>query len=752
MFHGRHERGVNRSPLAVASPARLGLLLLSLALTVGSGASLSGSPAAGPKLWQPVQPDAVGAEFTRPGPKPEKALFVKLNHAALKSHLARAATETARAPHHEPATLSLPLPDGTEAEFQFVESPVLAPELAARFPEIKTYAGWSAASPAASVRFDSTPAGFHAQILSPHGAVYIEPFGPAETNLHVCYYKRDCRPPAAAFQCLTPASRPAPLHASRPATLSAAAPAGSLRSYRLACAATGEYTRFHGGTVAAGLAAIASAVNRVTGIFETELGIRLVLVADNDRLVYTNPNTDPYTSGNLALMLSQNQANLDATLGSANYDLGHVFSTEGGGLAAIGVLGLDGCKAFGHTGVPAPAGDAFYIDYVAHELGHQFGAQHTFNGTNSACAVSRCEDSAYEPGSGSTLMAYAGLCGADNLQPHSDPYFHAISREQILQCVASSPAPAGPVFNTPANTAPEVSAGPNFLIPANTPFELTASASDPDGDPLTFCWEQLDLGPPLPPDAPGNAAGPLFRSFSPSTSPRRAFPRLADILANTATPGETLPATSRTLNFRVTARDNHPGGGNAATSDMQVVVVAGAGPFRLTSPGRGVAWSGAQTVTWDVAGTTNAPILATHVTLLLSTDGGLSFPFVLAAGVPNTGSCGVRLPDVTTSEARVRLQADGHIFFDISRANFSISPAGPAPPPVIQSLQVANGAAVITWTSTPGRAYRLESRDRMPDGIWLEASPPVIAVGPATSATNTLGAAAQRFYRVVELR
>lgn len=748
----RSDQGEVKQRAARARGRLSRLLLAMLMLVLAPSGPAFGSTGPEERVWQPVDRTASKAGVARAGGRPETYLVVALNHAAMRRHLADAVSETARSIHRPAARITLPLPDGTEGEFDFVESAVMAPELAARYPEIKTYAGRSVMNPAVTVRFDSTPAGFHAQILSAAGAVYIEPLSPGETNLHACYYKRDYRPATAGFQCLTPLARPAPTAAVGFAPEAASVPGGSLRVYRLACAATGEYTQFHGGTVAAGLAAIVSAINRVTGIFETELGIRLVLVADNDRLVYTNPNADPYTSGNPALMLSQNQSNLDAVIGSANYDLGHVFSTEGGGLAATGVVGLNGCKAFGHTGVATPVGDAFYIDYVAHELGHQFGAQHTFNSTNSACGVSRCEDSAYEPGSGSTLMAYAGFCGGDNLQAHSDPYFHAGSREQILACVMMNPGGSSLALEAAGNRPPEVSAGPNFTIPKDTPFELTATGTDPDGDWLTFCWEEMDLGPAAAPGAPDNGSSPLFRSFAPSPSPRRTFPQLADLLANTTSPAETLPGTSRTLNFRVTARDNHPGGGAAATSDMQVTIAGNAGPFRITAPGPAVTWSGVQTVTWDVAGTTNAPVCATNVTLLLSTDGGVSFPFVLASNVPNCGSRSVRLPEVATSSARVRIQAEGNIFFDISRTNFSIAPAGLGAPPVIQSLKVAQGTATITWTSTPGGRYRLQFKSRINDGDWLEGSPPVTATGPTTSATDAAGAVSQRFYRVVELR
>lgn len=641
-------------------------------LTVAGLGGAQGQPQDNP--WRRLDQLPKTSNASRAWVKPDRFRSFELDHNALQSILKRAPKEFAQPVKSSEAVIALPMPDGRLARFRFVESPVMAPELAARFPQIKTYAGQGMDDPQASVRFDSTPAGFHAQILSPQGAAYIDPHLRGDTNLHAVYYKRDYRRPAGEFQCLTSSGESASLAPAMPkaATVSG----GSLRSYRLACAATGEYTQFHGGTISAGLAAMVTAINRVMGVYESELAIRLVLVANNDRIVYTNASTDPYSNNNPALLLSQNQSNLDAVIGSANYDIGHVFGTAGGGLASLGVVGVDGRKAQGETGMASPVGDAFYIDYVAHEMGHQFGAHHTFNSNTGSCGgAGRNAATACEPGSGSTIMAYAGICGADNLQAHSDPYFHSVSLDEITAYITSGTGGYSATVTTTGNDPPAIVTGSSFTLPKNTPFTLTAQGSDPNGDTLTYCWEERDLGPATALAAADNGSSPLFRSFAPTANPVRTFPQPSAILNHTVPAGETLPTTARTLQFRVTARDNRAGGGGLGTSDTQVTVTTNAGPFVITAPTSTVTWSGLRTVTWDVAGTTNPPISAASVNILLSTNGGLDFPILLAANVPNSGAQDVLLPDLSTAAARIKVEAAGNIFFDISPTNFAIVPA-----------------------------------------------------------------------------
>jgi hypothetical protein len=645
------------------------------------------------------------------------------------------------------------MPDGTLARFRIVESPVMHPDLAARFPEIKTYRGQGIDDPAAMVRFDLTPVGFHAQILSPRGAVYIEPYLRGNTNLHAVYARQGYRPAATSFECRTDGTNATAAGSSAtPLAVTQVISTGNLRTYRLACAATAEYTAYFGGTVSAGLSAIVTAINRVSGVYETEVGISLVLVANNDQIVYTNTATEPYSNGNPTALLAQNQATLDAVVGSANYDIGHVFGTAGGGLAGVGVACVSGIKAEGETGTYPPVGDAFYIDYVAHEMGHQFGATHTFNSSANACGYgNRCAATAYEPGSGSTIMSYAGICSTDNLQSHSGPYFHSASLAQILSYVSAGAGDTPSSVTAVGSSAPTVDAGPSYTIPLGTPFTLTATGSDSNSNTLTYCWEERDLGPSITLSAPDNGSSPLFRSFNPTTNSARTFPQWSDILNLTTTPGEQLPTTSRTLSFRVTARDNNPAGGAVAASDTQVTVMSNAGPFVVTFPVTAATLSGAQVIAWNVAGTTNAPVSAGSVNILLSTNGGLAFPILLASNVPNSGACTILLPLVTASAARIQVQAANNIFFAISPTNFSIvPPADPTNyPPTLAAItnRAIHAGCVLAVTNSatdpavPPHTLAFSLDPGAPAGAAIDSATGVIS-WPTTAAlagtTNTI--------------
>jgi hypothetical protein len=733
------------------SPAgRLGFVLAGL---LGFAGPALAAPAMTPddatrarQLWQDVDEQALEApaddlRVLTPG----AYRTLRLDESALASLLDKAPREFSDDARSRAVVLSLPLPAGGFGRFRIEDSPIMEEALAAEFPEIRTFRGQGLDDPTATLRFDWTPNGLHAMVLSAGGTLFVDPRSKGDTAHYVAYDKKDYeRRVPSDFRCGVSGERIARPSTGTPGATDA--PAGTLQTYRLALAATGEYTAFHGGTVAAGMAAITTTMNRVNGVYERDLAVRMVLVANNSSVVYTNAGTDPYTNTNGSTMLGQNQTNLTNVIGSANYDIGHVFSTGGGGVAGLGVVCSAGNKARGVTGQSTPVGDGFDIDYVAHEMGHQFGGNHTFNGTTGSCNGNRAASAAYEPGSGSTIMPYAGICGAEDLQPHSDDYFHSKSLLEISAFLAAGGASCDQTSAT-GNTAPTVDAGAAFTIPSGTPFTLTATASDPNGDALTYTWEQYDLGAASPPNT-DNGNRPIFRSFNPTTSASRTFPKLSDILNNTSTLGESLPTTTRTMTFRVTARDNRSGGGGFATDTTTVTSRADAGPFVVTAPNTAVSWpeGSTQTVAWNVANTSAAPVSAASVRILLSTNGGNSFPTVLLASTPNDGSQSVVVPAGTTSTARIKVEAAGNVFFDVSNANFSITPGGGGNLP--PTANAGPDQAV-----TVGASVTLSGSGNDPDGgpsplsfAWTQVSGPSVTINNANQATASFTAATAATY------
>ncbi|MBH8569003.1 IPT/TIG domain-containing protein [Microvirga sp. STS02] len=695
---------------AGSSRGRVGTLLLALGLTFGAKAQQ-----ATPQFFQT---DAEARSAAAASPL-SAALFhsqpLTLDVNGLRAALATAPLETRT--DAAPLVLALPLPNGSTGRFALREAPIMEPALAAQFPAIKTYAGVGLDDASASVRLDLSPQGFHAQVLTGAGkSFYIDPVTRTDTRHYLAFYKTDMNRAAPAagpipscdFQ-LTPADKQAA------ATRLAAAAAGSsatalssgpqLRTYRLALANTPEYALTKGNTTAGVIAGEVATVNRVVGVYEKELAVRMVLVANNNQLVFlsgTGPQPPTaYTNSDGAAMLTQNQSNINAIIGTANYDIGHVVSTGGGGIAGLGVV-CGTRKAQGVTGSPSPVGDAFDIDYVAHEMGHQFAGNHPFNGNAGSCAGgNRNASTAWEPGSGTTIMAYAGICLPSNdLQPHSDPTFHTGNYQEMRAFIDGTTCSTA---TATGNTAPVVTApAGGKTLPVGTPFKLTATATDAENDALTYMWEEMDLGAQQAPND-AQVAGqnvPLFRSFVPLTSGTRYFPRLTDLVNNTTVIGERLPTVTRTLSFRCTARDEHSGpagviGGVNYSSLVNLNVSSASGPFVVQAPNTAVTWTGgaAQTVTWDVAGTTNAPVSCATVNILLSLDGGLTYPTTLATAVPNNGSAVVIAPTLSANQtqARIMVEAADNYFFDISNTNFTITT--PAPGPTITSFTPTGGLA-----------------------------------------------------------
>jgi uncharacterized repeat protein (TIGR01451 family) len=710
----------------VPRPVLLGaILLLSGAFGVAHAAD---DPAQSPDgVWRLSKSAGRGSAALSTAAASSGPQLYSLDRAALQAQLAKAPMEPASpgaaSSRAAAVVLSLPTPDGTFAAFRIHEIVMMEPALAAKFPEIRTYRGQGVDDRTATAVISVTTLGFHAQVRSAVAGVWlVDPSAGATSDLYISHRQDgDSAHANERFICShTPAaaaSKPTASASARRNSEGESIPERSgdaRRTYRLACAATGEYTAaVGGGTVAGGLAAIAVAINRVNGIFEQELSIRFVLVGNNDQLVFTNAATDGYSNDDGDAMLGENQAKVDAVIGSGNYDIGHVFSTGGGGVAINGVCQADS-KAQGVTGLDNPVGDAFYVSYVAHEIGHQFGANHTFNtDSNGGCAGNRYADAAYEPGSGSTIMGYAGLCSPDDVQGSSNPYFHFYSYEEMRNYITPGiglgdcPAPV-----STGNSAPVVDAGRDYTIPKGTPFVLTGVASDAEEEHLSYTWEERDLGPAQGLGAPDNGSSPLFRSWPPSLSPARYFPDLADLVNNVQSKAEQLPTQSRAMRFRLTVRDHHVGSGGVDFDDMTVFVAAEAGPFRVTSQPSPITWpmGSGQTITWSVAGTDGNGINARHVNILFSQDGGYTFPTVLAANTPNDGTEVIAVPAIATSLGRIKVEGAGNIFFDISDADITIA----APPRVTIDTPTSN-STVMKITSIAGTISE-------PDGEAIEGN------------------------------
>ncbi len=624
------------------------------------------------ELWTEVAPPAKSERLAA------QERWLRLDTAAL-----RAALETAKRTGN--VSLALPLADGGAVTFDLQPSAVMPAELAAKFPEIRTFRGVDIAS-ATRVRVETVGDTIGAMFFTGDGVQLL--MRDEKSGLYRSL-DRESADAGPVFSCGVDAAQHAARDAARreEKALTAANEkvAGTqLRTYRTAIATTAEFTAKVGGTAAAA-ANVASAVNRLNEIFESELGLRLQLIPDNDLLFFTDPASDGYTNSDSGTMLLQNQNRLDALIGSVNYDLGHVFSTTGGGIAVLGAACRSALKGRGVSGTGFTPGELFWVDIVAHEIGHQFDAEHTFNSAVDFCGKSRDSGSAYEPGSGSTIMAYAGICfdGTidEDLQFFADANFHGRSLEQIRSYSQSSAGGGSCGTLTPTgNTAPVVITTPGSTIPARTPFTLTANAIDADADTLTYSWEQFDLGMPSPPLTDGGNR-PLFRTFPPTPSPSRSFPKLADILAGKGLPadfvrGEVLPTTTRTLTFRVVVRDGAGGvqwSGSAAPSTQLQVFDTGAG-FAVTgldAPESLIAGM-PLTIGWNVAGTQAKPISCANVDIAWSTDNGASFATVLAAGTPNDGSHEVSIPAPATAQGRVRVSCASNIFFDINNAPLTL--------------------------------------------------------------------------------
>ena len=633
-------------------------------------------------VWTRVDNKLVTPERSIIDGKPRSFATFKLNLDKLNYLLLQQAKPSLATTAQVPI-LTVPAPDGSFHRFEVTESPIMEPALAERFPQIRAYKGRGLDRTEVG-RFESTPEGLHGMVIGDSGTYLVDVANSPNKDLYISYYMKDSPPDRFAGRCLFRRTR----RGCEP-SVNQSSTDNNLRIYRLAVAASSRYVaavhKFTNPTgndpVTDALTAIHRTINRVNLIFETDLNVSFVLVAEETSIIYADEESDPYAqTTDHDELLAINQKNLDRTICFRNYDVGHLFTTlRGGGGAQPSACG--DYKAYGVSGRERPMGNAFDVNLVAHELGHQFGASHTYNGTTAGCKY-REKCAAYEPGSGSTIMGYASerlICGAETVQALADPYFHAKSLEEIRTFLASEQGESCAVKTATSNVhSPELVTPTNLIIPGSTPFTLTVtSGNDGDQDDVVYSWEQFDLGDPDPPN-PLNPFDyrkirPLFRSFPWSSNRARTFPALPHILnPTTAYIAESLPRVNRTMVFRVTGRDTR---GRFAYRDVPVRVIAKrgsvkVGSFRVTYPKVPAVWhkGSTQTIRWAVANTHRAPISCLYVKISLFDEDNPAHPIVLLDSTPNNGSAQIKIPDNVPliKKARIKVEAINNVFFNVS--------------------------------------------------------------------------------------
>ncbi|WP_034042153.1 reprolysin-like metallopeptidase [Wocania ichthyoenteri] len=617
--------------------------------------------------------------------EPLKSVYYQLDINKLKTALSSAPKRSVK---NEVSNLIIQIPnsEGHFDNFEVKESSVLEPDYQEKYPELRTYIGQNIKNPSSIISFSVTPKGFHGMVLSSKtGTQFIDPY--TQNNTYIVYNKGDLPRLKEAFKCYLPDDATVAREISKKSKSFKNANDSKLRTFRLALASTIEYSKYHweaagltdGDTEAAKKAAVLAAMvvtmNRVNSIFQRDLAIKMTLV-DNSSIIFID--TDNFTNNDANQLIDESQSEINSIIGAANYDIGHTFSTGGGGLASLNSPCVDNRKASGITGSSNPVGDAYDIDYVAHEMGHQFGAPHTFNGNASNCSGgNRTASNAYEPGSGTTIMAYAGICSPQNVQLQSDTYFHQKSIQMIWDNITTGLSTCG-TETILTNNAPVANAGPDYTIPISTAYKLVGSSTDPDGTTgHTYTWEQYDLGSSGIPEET-NTAGPLVRSFEGTTEPIRNIPSFLDyLITNGSTTWEKLPSVNRTLNFALTVRDNDvmgTNGGGQTDVDFVQIFINSTDPFAVINP---ISWTQGttQTIEWVVGQSANvATINCQSVDIKLSTDGGATFPTVIASNTPNDGAFSYVVPAIAdTSTARILIEAADNIFYDISDFEFTIS-------------------------------------------------------------------------------
>jgi Metallo-peptidase family M12 len=577
-------------------------------------------------------------------------------------------------------TIALPLPDGTKKSFVVVESPLMEPALAKQYADIKTYRVFGEE---AKGLITVAPSGVYGLIFDATGNVVIAPKNILQ-NEHEVLYQNDLLGEGA---CKIGEEHIGTFGRNyREADVKTYSNGATLRTYRMAIVTTGEFYTNNGGNATAAQAAVVSIVNSLKGVYEKEASVSFTLVATK---FYTDAATDPFNGSDAlkaAEVFGQLATSEPASFALANYDIGHVLHGSSGG----GVAYLNGpCRnnnLNSSYASPIKAGawsgstTTSFTTFI-HEVGHQFSAGHTFNSVSSNCNGNIMTGSAYEPGSGSTYMSYAGGCSPDNISGSSRTYFNTNSLQSIINYSINSGTCS--VNTSTGNTPPVINANPAgkvLIIPKNTPFLLEGSGTDAEGQTILYNWEQYNLGTTrgAADDARNATDSPIFRSLAPSaTGNVRSFPNITSIRnGNVPNNDEALPQVARTITMRLTGRDNNASGGGVHNASINITVT-NSEPFRVTSFNTPSTWvydgTSSFLLTWDVSATNQAPINCANVKVTFSTDNGATFPITLLASTPNDGSELIPIPNNITTTGRVRIEGIGNIFFDINDRAISIT-------------------------------------------------------------------------------
>jgi len=664
--------------------------------------------------------------------------YYKLDLVKIRSQL-KDAQESGK--NAKPIEILLPTMDGKIERFSVYSFPVVVKELADQY-QLGSYVGVGIDDPSKYLRFSVAPNDFQSMVIKDGVYEFIEPQN-ADKTIYGVHPKTNKA--QGGFVCSmnenTLSKKQIDALYSRGKTFDknptnfAKSSDQKYRTMRLAMSVTGEYTQFFGGTVAGALTAINATMTRVNGVFEKDFALHLIL-QNFPGVIYTNASTDPYSAaaaGSGGAWNLELQNTLTANVGNANYDIGHLFGASGGG----GNAGCIGCvctdpttaepegKGSGFTS-PAdgiPQGDNFDIDYVAHEMGHQLGANHTFSMDVEGTGVNM------EPGSGSTIMGYAGITGATDVQAHSDPYFHVAS---ILQVEDNLTTTTCDIETSVTNNPPVIGALSDYTIPKGTAFVLTGTATDPENDPMTYTWEQFDdTDIPVTSVTGNNTTGALFRSLSPTaTGNTRYFPKLSSVLAgNLTVPAdwETVSNVARPTNFVLTVRDNNPTTTSQQTqSDILTVTVSNDGPFKINTTQ--VYHNAPSIVSWDVANTAAAPYNSANVKIDYTTNNGTTWT-VLSASTPNDGSETYTFPAALNGQnIKLRISSIGNVFYAVKQMLVtSAATCNGSAPTGIAISNVTTSSAVISWNSILNATYQIRYK-KVTETAWQQT----------TSSTNTV--------------